>query len=538
MVARRGSRATSRSASSRPWALTARRSCSPATARMRSRRSPRSRRRCRSPGSCCRSREPEFRGATARALRGSAFPCYMGGSAAPPIAGRSNPVSVRSVAVAAVAVLLSPPRSASAQATAPLYDSTVFAALNWREIGIFRGGRSVAVAGSASRPNEYWFGTVGGGVFKSTDGGNTWLPMSDKYFGGTNGAKTWTFVGLAETQQISRVRVHLKNPEVVYVGAQGHAYGPNPERGVYKTTDGGKTWNKVLFRGDSTGIADLMLDPSNPDVIYAAFWPAHHLPERRVDHVRGGRLEHQVSDSGRIAAKQHLVPRLAAVGRLVDAALGIGAVGVALRADVHDLGILEMHPHARDLLRLGEADERPGLAAVGGLPHAVAVRDVAADRVLAGADVDDVGVRLAHADRADGAAEVLVGHRQPSVAPVGALEHATAHRAEPVLVGPGRGARHRHAAAAAEDPDLAPVERGEDGRVVKRGGGLGRRGTRRGEQDGDGGYGDRANGHGVRPPGDGWSGGATHVARKGRTPQGPCGCASKLRLTASATASR
>src|SRR6266568_4448212 len=273
MVARRGSRATARSASSRPWALTARRSCSPATVLMRSRRSPRSRRRCRSPGSCCRSREPEFRGATARALRGSAFPCYMGGSAAPPIAGRSNPVSVRSVAVAAVAVLLSPPRSASAQATAPLYDSTVFAALNWREIGIFRGGRSVAVAGSASRPNEYWFGTVGGGVFKSTDGG-----------------KTWTFVGLAETQQISRVRVHLKNPEVVYVGAQGHAYGPNPERGVYKTTDGGKTWNKVLFRGDSTGIADLMLDPSNPDVIYAAFWQVVRRPWALVSGGPGGGL--------------------------------------------------------------------------------------------------------------------------------------------------------------------------------------------------------------------------------------------------------
>jgi len=236
-------------------------------------------------------------------------------------------VSVRSVAVAAVAVLLSPPRSASAQATAPLYDSTVFAALNWREIGIFRGGRSVAVAGSASRPNEYWFGTVGGGVFKSTDGGNTWLPMSDKYFGGTigaigvsesnpdivyvgtgeypirgnvshgdgvwkttNGGKTWTFVGLAETQQISRVRVHLKNPEVVYVGAQGHAYGPNPERGVYKTTDGGKTWNKVLFRGDSTGIADLMLEPSNPDVIYAAFWQVVRRPWALVSGGPGGGL--------------------------------------------------------------------------------------------------------------------------------------------------------------------------------------------------------------------------------------------------------
>src|SRR6266700_3156208 len=303
MVARRGSRATSRSASSRPWALTARRSCSPATARMRSRRSPRSRRRCRSPGSCCRSREPEFRGATARALRGSAFPCYMGGSAAPPIAGRSNPVSVRSVAVAGVAVLLSPPRSASAQATAPLYDSTVFAALNWREIGIFRGGRSVAVAGSASRPNEYWFGTVGGGVFKSTDGGNTWLPMSDKYFGGTIGAigvsesnpdivyvgtgeypirgnvshgegvfkttdggKKWEFVGLAETQQISRVRVHPANPDIVWVGAEGHAFGPNAERGVYKSTDGGKSWRKVLFRNDSTGLS---VSAARPSLVWA-----------------------------------------------------------------------------------------------------------------------------------------------------------------------------------------------------------------------------------------------------------------------------
>jgi photosystem II stability/assembly factor-like uncharacterized protein len=200
-------------------------------------------------------------------------------------------------------------------AQAPGYDSTVFAALAWREIGIFRGGRSVAVAGSAARPNEYWMGTTGGGVWKSSDGGNTWLPMSDKYFGGTIGAigvseanpdivyvgtgeypirgnvshgdgvwkttdggKTWTFLGLAETQQISRVRVHPANPDIVYVGAQGHAFGPNPERGVYKTTDGGKTWTRILFRNDSTGVSDLVLDPANPDVIYAAFWQAVRRP--------------------------------------------------------------------------------------------------------------------------------------------------------------------------------------------------------------------------------------------------------------------
>src|SRR5207237_4596501 len=97
---------------------------------------------------------------------------------------RPSPVSVRSLCFPAVVLLLVPARSAPAQA----YDSTVFAGLTWREIGIFRGGRSVAVAGSAARPNEYWFGTTGGGVFKSTDGGNTWLPVTDKYFGGNSGA--------------------------------------------------------------------------------------------------------------------------------------------------------------------------------------------------------------------------------------------------------------------------------------------------------------------------------------------------------------
>jgi photosystem II stability/assembly factor-like uncharacterized protein len=215
-------------------------------------------------------------------------------------------------ALAALAGLgLAPPGTAQA----PVYDSTVFAALTWREIGIFRGGRSVAVAGSAARPNEYWMGTTGGGVWKSTDGGNTWLPVSDKYFGGTIGAigvsesnpdivyvgtgeypirgnvshgdgvwkttdggKTWTFLGLAATQQISRVRVHPANPDIVYVGAQGHAFGPNPERGVYKTTDGGKTWARILFRDDPTGVSDLVLDPTDPEVLYAAFWQAVRRP--------------------------------------------------------------------------------------------------------------------------------------------------------------------------------------------------------------------------------------------------------------------
>jgi photosystem II stability/assembly factor-like uncharacterized protein len=202
---------------------------------------------------------------------------------------------------------------------ATVYDSLAFAALRWREIGPFRGGRSVAVAGSSKRPNEYYFGTTGGGVFKTTDGGITWAPVTDKYFGGTIGAigisesnpdivyvgggeypirgnvshgdgvwrttdagKTWTSLGLAETRQISRVRVHPTNPDIVYVGAQGHVFGPNAERGVYKTTDGGKNWRKVLFRNDSTGITDLVMDAKDPETLYAAFWQAWRTPWQLV----------------------------------------------------------------------------------------------------------------------------------------------------------------------------------------------------------------------------------------------------------------
>ena len=199
------------------------------------------------------------------------------------------------------------------------YDTSTFAALRWREIGPFRGGRSVAVAGSGKRPNEYYFGTTGGGVFKTTDGGITWAPVTDKYFGGTIGAigisesnpdivyvgageypirgnvshgdgvwrtsdggKTWTSLGVADTRQISRVRVNPTNPDIVYVGALGHVFGPNAERGVYKTTDGGKTWRKILYRNDSTGITDLVLDPNNPETIYAAFWQAWRTPWQLV----------------------------------------------------------------------------------------------------------------------------------------------------------------------------------------------------------------------------------------------------------------
>jgi photosystem II stability/assembly factor-like uncharacterized protein len=217
--------------------------------------------------------------------------------------------------------------SRAVAAPAPLaagFDTAALSAVRWREIGPYRGGRSVAVAGSVARPKEYWMGTTGSGVFKTTDGGNTWQPMTDRYFGGTVGAvavapsnpdvvyvgggefairgnvshgdgmwkttdggKTWANIGLNDTRQISKVRVHPTNPDLVYVAAQGHVWGPNAERGIFRSKDGGKNWQKILFRDDSTGAADLVMDPTNPSVLYAGFWQAHRKPWMLVSGGKG-----------------------------------------------------------------------------------------------------------------------------------------------------------------------------------------------------------------------------------------------------------
>jgi photosystem II stability/assembly factor-like uncharacterized protein len=214
-----------------------------------------------------------------------------------------------------------------AQSGATSYDSTAFAALKWREIGPFRGGRSVAVAGSPARPYEYYFGTTGGGVFKTVDGGMTWSPVTDNYFGGsigwidvsnsnpdivyvgtgeypirgnvslgdgvfksTDAGKTWKSVGLGDSHQISRVRIHPTDPNTVYVAAMGHVWGPNRQRGIFKTTDGGATWRNVLFRNDSTGASELALDPSNPSVMYAGLWQANRTPWKLVSGGAGSGL--------------------------------------------------------------------------------------------------------------------------------------------------------------------------------------------------------------------------------------------------------
>lgn len=199
--------------------------------------------------------------------------------------------------------------------TKPQPDSVRFHGMQWRSIGPNRGGRSIAVAGSSTRPLEYYFGAVGGGLWKTTDGGQSWKPVTDGqirsssvgavavsesnpdvvYIGmgetdirgnimqgdgvykSTDGGKKWTHMGLAETQAISKIRIDPTNPDIVYVAALGHPSGANADRGVFKSTDGGKTWRKILYRDDHTGAIDLTMDPKHPDVLYAAMWQAYRI---------------------------------------------------------------------------------------------------------------------------------------------------------------------------------------------------------------------------------------------------------------------
>lgn len=195
-------------------------------------------------------------------------------------------------------------------------DSVFSTALSYRELGPFRGGRSGAVAGSYKNKNTFYFGATGGGVWKTTDGGNNWKNISDKYFGGSIGAvavapndetvlyagegestlrgnvsdgiggmwrsadggRSWKNIGLKDTRHIVKIVVHPQDPNIVWVAAMGHMFGPNDDRGVFKTTDGGKNWKKVLFVNNLTGCSDLTFEPGNPSVLYAGLWHVLRTP--------------------------------------------------------------------------------------------------------------------------------------------------------------------------------------------------------------------------------------------------------------------
>ncbi|MGQ0540112.1 MAG: VPS10 domain-containing protein [Gemmatimonadaceae bacterium] len=202
-------------------------------------------------------------------------------------------------------------------APAPAYDSLLFHALEWRNIGPTRGGRVTAVSGVPNEPLTYYMGATGGGVWKTEDAGITWRNISDAYFRtgsvgsiavapddanvlfvgmgeapvrgvassqgdgvykSTDAGRTWTHVGLEKTRTISRVLIHPKDHDIVWVGAQGTRWVASEDRGVYKSSDGGRTWRKTLFVGPNAGVSELALDVNNPRILYAATWEHQRLP--------------------------------------------------------------------------------------------------------------------------------------------------------------------------------------------------------------------------------------------------------------------
>jgi photosystem II stability/assembly factor-like uncharacterized protein len=216
-----------------------------------------------------------------------------------------------------------------------VHDSTHFDDLEYRMVGPYRGGRSTAVTGIAGKPDTYFMGTTGGGVWKTTNAGQDWHNISDGDFevssiGGidvansdpsviyvgtgsacmrgniqtgrgvyksNDGGNSWSFVGLPDAGLIGKVAVHPKDPDVAYVAAVGHPFGDNEQRGVFRTTDGGDSWEKVLYISDSTGVVDLALNPENPREIYAGLWPAQRTPWTMVSGSKEGGI-YKSTDGG------------------------------------------------------------------------------------------------------------------------------------------------------------------------------------------------------------------------------------------------
>ena len=215
----------------------------------------------------------------------------------------------------AICIFFSTNAKVNAQKKATQVSDEYFSAVKWRNIGPFRGGRSAAVTGVSGKANLFYMGATGGGVWKTTDAGNTWQNISDGFFGGSTGAvavsesdnnviyvgmgektvrgnvssgdgiwksenagKTWKHMGLKNSRHIPRMRIHPKNSDIAFAGVMGDLYKPTQERGVYKTTNGGETWRKVLFSNEDSGVVDLIIDPNNPRILYATTWNIRRTP--------------------------------------------------------------------------------------------------------------------------------------------------------------------------------------------------------------------------------------------------------------------
>ncbi|MEP6603104.1 MAG: glycosyl hydrolase [Spartobacteria bacterium] len=225
---------------------------------------------------------------------------------------RVSCLSILQLSLAALAFGASPSPSPASSAA---MDEKLFKGMQWRQVGPFRGGRALAIEGVPGEPNTWYFGAVAGGVWKTTDGGANWSPIFDKesissigamavapsdhnviYVGtgecaprgnitygngiykSVDAGKSWKNVGLKDSRQIGALIVHPQNPDIALVAAFGHMFGPNPERGIFRTNDGGKTWTRVLFKDENTGGIDVSFDPHNPNVVFAALWEARRQP--------------------------------------------------------------------------------------------------------------------------------------------------------------------------------------------------------------------------------------------------------------------
>ena len=234
-----------------------------------------------------------------------------------------NRSSIFAVACAVAGAMSLKPFAQQAPPSPQTGERPVTSFLRWRSVGPDRGGRSIAVSGVKGRPRDAYFGAVGGGLWKTIDGGENWLPVTDGHissssvgavavsesnpnvvfigmgescirgnimpgdgvYRSTDAGRTWTHVGFSDSQAISRIRIHPTNPDVVYVASFGKYGAPSEERGLFKSTDGGKTWKKTLFRDNKTGAVDIAIDRRNPRVMFAALWEAY-------------RVEYQMSSGG------------------------------------------------------------------------------------------------------------------------------------------------------------------------------------------------------------------------------------------------
>jgi len=209
-----------------------------------------------------------------------------------------------------------------------VYDTLLYNGMHWRNIGPWRGGRSLAVAGVTDQPNVYYFGATGGGVWKTNDAGQTWLCISDSTFHSSSvgaiavapgdpnilyvgmgetemrsnvsfgdgvyksvdAGRTWKHIGLEKTYAISTIIVHPTNPDIVYASCMGKIFGTNAERGLYRSKDGGKSWERILYKNDSTGSISVVFDPSNPRTVYASLWQSCRNPWSLNDGGKGSGL--------------------------------------------------------------------------------------------------------------------------------------------------------------------------------------------------------------------------------------------------------